>query len=419
LRAGHRIRSAVYDDVRDEHGSQYPAEQRSRAEKATRRVSARERLPPSSPWRRAGRRFARLLCILVFSGVAPAAHAHPAPFSYLDLRLETGGTTGSLVIHDFDAAHELGIDDPQSLLAPSLARERSAELTRILDDRLRIVADARPATLQWQTIEVLAEQQSLRFEFSLANARDPGRIEIDALLFPYDATHQTFINVYERGRLERQAILSAGDHELDHYSGSAQGRFAVVRVFVAAGVEHILIGPDHLLFLLGLLLLGGSLWRLTTIVTAFTLGHSVTLSLAVLDVVRVPPALVEPAIALSIVVVGVDNLLVRKRRAREPRAASFDLRPGLAAAFGLIHGFGFATVLREIGLPAAALGWSLAAFNIGVELGQLAAVAAAVAVLAAVRRYDVVWAKRCELLGSVGVIAAGLYWFVQRLGFGA
>jgi hypothetical protein len=86
-------------------------------------------------------------------------------------------------------------------------------------------------------------------------------------------------------------------------------------------------------------------------------------------------------------------------------------------AFGLIHGFGFAAVLREVGLPPGALGWSLAAFNAGVELGQLAVVAVAVALLAAVRRYDVVWAERCVVVGSVGVIAAGVYWFAERVGF--
>jgi hydrogenase/urease accessory protein HupE len=384
-------------------------------------VIALERFRRSRAWAhgRIGLGIAELLCILGSCAVAAEVGAHPAPFSYLDLHLNAGSASGSLVIHDFDAAHELSIDDPQTLLTADIARERAGELTRIIDSRLRIVADARRVTVQWQTVGVLAEQQSLRFEFTLEDVEEPGHIAIDTVLFPYDPNHQTFINVYEDERLERQAILSSSDHEFEHYSGTVQGRFAVVRTFVAAGIEHILIGPDHLSFLLGLLLLGGSLWRLAAIVTAFTLGHSVTLSLAVLDLVRVSPALVEPAIALSIVVVGVDNLLVRKGRARGVRASTFDLRPGLAAAFGLIHGFGFAAVLSEIGLPPAALGWSLAAFNVGVELGQLAAVATAVALLAAIRRYDVVWAKRFELVGSVGVIAAGLYWFAQRIGFSA
>ncbi len=361
-------------------------------------------------------RFTQLYCLLALSAFAHEARAHPAPFSYLDLHLDEERTAGTLVIHDFDAAHELGLEDPQALMEPGVARERADELLAVVTQRLRIVADGEPAALQWRPVEVLPERQSLSFGFTLTPLARPRRIEIDAVLFPYDAVHQTLINVYEGGLLQRQAILDANDSRFEHFAGTAQGRWTVVRAFVVSGVEHILIGPDHLLFLLGLLLLGGSLWRLTTIVTAFTLGHSVTLSLAALDLVRVSPALVEPAIALSIVVVGVDNLLMRQRRVAQPGSASFDLRPWLAVVFGLIHGFGFAAVLREVGLPPGALAWSLAAFNVGVELGQLAFVALAVALLAAVRRYDVVWAERCVVVGSVGVIAAGVYWFVQRLG---
>jgi hydrogenase/urease accessory protein HupE len=356
---------------------------------------------------------------LALSALAGPARAHPAPFSYLDLNLDAERSGGTLVIHDFDAAYELGLEAPQALLEPGVALARADELLEIVAERLRVVADGERQTLQWQPVEVLAERQSLSFAFTLVRAAPPARIEIDAVLFPYDPVHQTFINLYEGGRLERQAILDANRSRFEHFAGTTQGRWAVVRTFVVSGVEHILIGPDHLLFLLGLLLLGGSLARLATIVTAFTLGHSVTLSLAALDVVRVAPALVEPAIALSIVVVGVDNLLVRRRRGAGTELAAFDLRPWLAAVFGLIHGFGFAAVLREVGLPPGALGWSLAAFNVGVELGQLAAVAVAVALLAAVRRYDVVLAERCVVVGSVGVIAAGLYWFVQRVGFSA
>jgi hydrogenase/urease accessory protein HupE len=353
--------------------------------------------------------------------LSASALAHPAPFSYLDLHRQTTGMTGTLVVHDFDAAHELGIDDPAALLEPALAERRAAELTRILDERLRVVVDGELATLQWRSgVEVLGQQQSLRFDFALAPASAPGHIEIDTVLFPYDPNHQTFINLYETGRLERQAILSATVHRFEHYSGTIQGRAAVLRAFIALGVEHILIGPDHLLFLLGLILLGGSLWRLATIVTAFTLGHSVTLSLAALNLVRAPGTLVEPAIALSIVVVGVDNLLVSRRKTTGSLdAAGFDLRPWLAAAFGLIHGFGFAAVLQEIGLPPEALGWSLAGFNLGVEFGQLAAVMPVALLLAAVRRYDVVWSRRIAVAGSFAVIAAGLYWFAERMGLTA
>jgi hydrogenase/urease accessory protein HupE len=366
--------------------------------------------------RRRVRPCVRWLCALASSAVALAAAAHPAPFSYLDLNLDSERMGGALVIHDYDAAYELGIETPETLLDAGVARARARELTAIVGERLRLVADGEPAALEWQPVEVLPERQSLRFAFAVPRTERPAHIEIDALLFPYDPVHQTFVNVYEDGRLAHQAILHADDSRFEHFAGTAQGRWAVVRAFTVSGVEHILIGPDHLLFLLGLLLLGGTLWRLATIVTAFTLGHSVTLSLAALDLVRVPATLVEPAIALSIVVVGADNLLVRRRRAAGPESAGVDLRPWLAVTFGLIHGFGFAAVLREVGLPPGALGWSLAAFNAGVELGQLAVVAVAVALLAAVRRYDVVLAERCAIAGSVGVIAAGAYWFAERVG---
>jgi hypothetical protein len=165
------------------------------------------------------------------------------------------------------------------------------------------------------------------------------------------------------------------------------------------------------LFLIGLLLLGGSLRKLVTIVTAFTLGHSVTLSLAALDIVTPPAWLIEPAIALSIVVVGVDNLLQRKEKGR-------DLRAWVALFFGLVHGFGFANVLREFGLPQEALGWSLFSFNVGVELGQLAIVLVVASALALIRRRWPRTDRAIVIGGSAVVIAAGAWWFAQRVFFG-
>jgi hydrogenase/urease accessory protein HupE len=352
------------------------------------------------------------LALTVFTRLAIA---HPAPFSYLDLYLDSAGTRGALVIHDFDAAHELGLNRPESLLDRQIALQHRDTLVRIVESRLRLDVDSARTAPQWGAIEVLADRQSLRLPFELS-ARPPGRLDLATVLFPYDANHQTFVNIYEAGRLKHQAILNAGDSTLTYYSGNAQGRWAVVRTFVQAGIHHILIGPDHILFLLALLLLGGSIWRLTTIVTAFTAGHSITLSLAALGLVQIAPSIVEPAIALSIVVVGVDNLLVRQRQ-RSPgaEAAARDLRPWLAGAFGLLHGFGFAAVLLEFGLPREALGWSLAAFNIGVEIGQLAIVLVMATALTLLQRYSAKVAERCVVLASVAVIAAGLFWFVQRV----
>ena len=198
--------------------------------------------------------------------------------------------------------------------------------------------------------------------------------------------HQTFVNIYEDGALRQQSILTADAPSLAFYAGSTQGRVALVRTFIASGIEHILIGPDHVLFLVGLLLLGGRVRHLALIVTAFTIGHSITLSLAALDVVNPPARFIEPLIALTIVVVGADNLFVLHDRQRWGQSAAAspprDARPLFAGFFGLVHGFGFASVLREFGLPKDALVWSLVSFNVGVEIGQLLIVVAAAGALA-------------------------------------
>ena len=157
-----------------------------------------------------------------------------------------------------------------------------------------------------------------------------------------------------------------------------------------------------------LLLLGGSVGRLLLVVTAFTAAHSLTLSLAALNIVSPPARVIEPAIALSIIFVGADNLLVGGGR---------DVRAWIAFAFGFIHGFGFANVLREMNLPAGALGWSLFSFNVGVEIGQLFIVASVASALAALRSLSETGGRRLAFVGSVAVMAAGAYWFVQRVFF--
>ena len=362
--------------------------------------------------------------VLAFSVIAATAAAHPAPFSYLDLHLDASGVAGTLVVHDLDAAHDLGVANADSLLdAATAARYREA-LIALLSPRIALTLDSRPAAITWGEIEVVPDRQSLKLAFTVSGGR-PGHVGIHAYVFPYDPIHQTFINIYEDSALKLQAILDASHQDTAYYSGSTQGRWAVVKTFVLSGVEHILIGPDHILFLIGLLLLGGTFARLAVIVTAFTIGHSITLSLAALDIVSPPARFIEPLIALTIVVVGADNLLVLRTKKSEPSVPSValgsetDLRPWLAVIFGLIHGFGFAYVLKEFGLPQAALGLSLFAFNLGVEIGQLLIVAVVAGLLLLVRRRSEGLARQLALLGSIAVILAGTYWFIERVFFPA
>jgi hypothetical protein len=363
---------------------------------------------------------------------ASPASAHPAPFSYLDLHLDAGGVSGTLVVHDLDAAHDLGIATADSLLDPATAEKYREALTALLTPRLSLAFDGKPVAITWGGIEVVPDRQSLRLAFTV-NAARPGHIALRAYVFPYDPIHQTFINVYEDTALKLQVILDASRQTAEYYSGSTQGRLAVIRTFTLSGIEHILIGPDHVLFLIGLLLLGGSFGRLALIVTAFTIGHSITLSLAALDILSPPSRIIEPLIALTIIVVGVDNLLVL-RAARKTSASSVpsaalgspapsaalgssaaDIRAWLAMAFGLIHGFGFAYVLKEFGLPQAALGWSLFAFNLGVEIGQLLIVFVVAGSLILIERQNEALSRGVAYAGSFAVVVAGVYWFVERV----
>jgi hydrogenase/urease accessory protein HupE len=343
-----------------------------------------------------------LVCFAAILWSAAPAQAHPAPFSYLDVHLQPARIHVTLAVHVLDVAHDLRL--PEAQLADP--RHRDA-LVALLRGRIRIAADGRDLTGgTWSAPEAIPDRHALKLEASYPLDRPPGVLSLTTVMFPYDPAHQTFVNVYDAGTLVQQAILTPARQRVEYFSGTRQGSLAVIRRFLPSGVHHILIGPDHLLFLIGLMLLGGSLRQLVLVVSAFTLAHSVTLSLAALDIVSPPAWIIEPAIALSIVYVGADNLTVRDGR---------DVRVWIAFAFGLIHGFGFANVLREMELPARALGWSLFAFNLGVEVGQVAVVLVVASLLAMVRRRSEVLARWLAVAGSVVVIAAGVFWFVERV----
>ena len=258
-------------------------------------------------------------CLLVAAtlcGTGPArAFAHPAPFSFVDVRLGAGTLDVTVVAHVWDVAYEFDIDDPALVLDPDILRPRGARLGELIGERLRLTVDGRRLALDgWSMPEILRERQSVRLQAQLPLDEGVGAVTVSAELFPYDPNHQTFLNVYEDAELTTQAILGGGGTEYEYFLGTRQGVWAVLQKFVPSGVHHILIGPDHLLFLIGLLLLGGSVRQLLLVVTAFTVAHSITLSLAVLNVVTPPSRLVEPIIALSIVYVGLDNLLARGGR---------------------------------------------------------------------------------------------------------
>ena len=183
--------------------------------------------------------------------------------------------------------------------------------------------------------------------------------------------------------------------------------------YLMHGVEHILFGFDHLLFVLALILIVRSGRVLLWTITAFTLAHSITLSLATLGVVQVPAPPVEAAIALSIVLLACE--IIRLRRGQTSLTARW---PWLVAfAFGLLHGLGFAGALTEIGLPQGDIPLALFAFNVGVEIGQLIFVAAVLGVLACVKRIDFppVVERHALSIATYGIGTMAAFWFIERL----
>lgn len=188
--------------------------------------------------------------------------------------------------------------------------------------------------------------------------------------------------------------------------------FEVVRIYLMLGIEHILGGIDHLLFVLALLLIVGRRWmRLIKPVTAFTVAHSITLALATLGFIHVPQAPIEAIIALSIVFVASEILHTQAGRpgltARAPWIVAF--------SFGLLHGFGFAGALSEVGLPQSAIPAALLFFNIGVEVGQLLFVAAAVAFIAVLNRMSIIWPKWAAAVPAYFIGSLSMFWVIQRI----
>lgn len=195
------------------------------------------------------------------------------------------------------------------------------------------------------------------------------------------------------------------------FIATAPGRAEVARTYFVIGVEHILNGYDHLLFVLSLVLLLRGSWRVAATVTAFTIAHSITLVATTLEIISVPRAPVEAVIALSILFLAVE---IVKRDPDNPRLS--ERFPWVVAfAFGLLHGFGFAGALAEIGLPQGEVPTALLMFNLGVEAGQLLIVGAALITLATVRTINVAALKPVQTISAYGIGSVAVLWLIERV----
>ncbi len=364
----------------------------------------------------------RILFVIVSLVFALPAWAHKPSDSYLSLSIQNDHVEGQWDIALRDLADAIELDsDGNGQLTWGEVRNKHEEIRAYALSHFALSAHRQACTTQ--VLEQLIDHHTdgaysvLRFR---ANCGDPiERLAVDyRLLFDIDAQHKGLLRLTQGGHT-RTAIFTQ-ESPVQEFSITEQSRWNESIQFIHEGIWHIWLGFDHVLFLLALLLpavlirvegrwqavtdFSAVWWNVIKIVTAFTVAHSLTLSLAALDVVRLPSRLVESTIAASVVLAGLGNLYPMMTNRRW----------AIAFGFGLIHGFGFAAVLTDLGLPHDSLLLSLVSFNVGVEIGQLAIVAAFLP-LAYLNRRSWTYPRLVLTGGSLAVIAIALVWFTERV----
>ncbi len=332
-----------------------------------------------------------VLAALVVVFVTCGASAHPVGVSRGEYRADARGL-----------ALELTLAAPE--LAP-LATSPASDPARAVVERIGVssAGERCPGTLARAT---RLERDGVHIEARYA-CRAPGSREVDwtELLSGLAPGHRHEAKLFNGVEATTALVFSAAPTFVATASTPpASAPFGEFTSFARMGVEHILMGFDHLVFLLGLVIVGLGTRRTLLVVTAFTVAHSLTLAAAALGLWSPPSQLVEPAIALSVAYVGLENLFAVGERHRA----------AIAFAFGLVHGFGFAGALTEIDYRQGELLLRLAGFNLGVELGQLAVLALLLPLVAALRAHATV-ERYAAAAVNLAVFGLGLTWFGQRI----
>ena len=369
----------------------------------------------------------RWLLLLALLWLPLTTLAHKPSDSYLTMRATEGSSAiavrWDIALRDLDYVLELDRDGDGALTWGEV-RQRADDITRYATGRLELKGGNEPC--RWEsTGPLMLERHSDGTYAVLALAADCSGLAAGlsarySLLFDVDPSHRGLVQWIGPGNQGSQALVFGADSAQQVLPMRPPGPWQTLKQYVADGVWHIWIGFDHILFLLALLLpsvlvvrrhgqwesapgLRGAAGDVVKVVTAFTVAHSITLSLAALGVISLPSRLVESAIAASVVLAALNNL----------RASAASRRWIAAFVFGLVHGFGFASVLAALGLPQNALVLALVGFNVGVELGQLAIVAVFLPVAFALR-HTLFYRFGVVKIGSILVALLAGWWFVQR-----
>jgi len=365
------------------------------------------------------RRALEVFALLLLCG--SSAEAHIASNAFLSIDAAGQQLQGSIELAIRDAELAVGVDaDHDGKITWGELRASSARLQLYLAEHLTLATHDRSCALRFRSLQV---NDRIDGAYAWLSFTAHCAVPVRQLAIRYtvldgvDPSHRALLNL-RAGTIVQSGVLG-GRADAREFDLAAPARWRTFLEYLHAGIGHIWSGIDHLLFLLSLLLPAVLLRRqdqwvpvatarpalLSTlkVVTAFTLAHSVTLSLAALNVVRLPSRLTESVIAASIIIAALNNVfpIVTESRAR------------IAFAFGLLHGFGFASVLADMGLPHGARLLSLCAFNLGIEIGQLAVVLAVMPVVFLLRN-DARYQRALMPWGSMSIAALASVWLVQR-----
>lgn len=353
------------------------------------------------------------LLLAVAALCAIAAQAHQANLSTARVILGMDrSVTVEVGLRGSDADRLAGtkiFDAQRELVAPAQVAASAAPIIAYVNEHIAVIgAGGKPCSAGIPELVSDGDGVIYRNRFSCRNVGGD-IVYRSTVLTDTDAAARQVVLVGD-GDDAPQALLDAANTTVT-LSAGAPSLLATLQRYLVTGIEHIFLGYDHIAFLIAIVLWARRLVPVIKIVTAFTIAHSITLSLAALNIVVIPSTLVEPAIAASIVFVAMENFFSRNT----------DGRWRVAFAFGLIHGFGFAGALREIGLPTNAVAAALAAFNIGVEIGQVAIVTIVIPLLMTLDRLMAIdQAKPARAASLVYTLSAlitvlGGYWFLTRI----
>jgi hydrogenase/urease accessory protein HupE len=352
----------------------------------------------------------RRVCILLFCfGFASQLLAHDPGLSVATARLEQAGLTVNLAMSPVDVQYLVSLDsDHNHIISPAELAAAQPQLQKLALATFEIKQDGQSMAATKPVVQ-MDNTGAIQFHTFYPGPIAGGLTIRSAILGNMARGHRQFLSIRDGGN----KLL--GEEMLDVSHDSCAVGLATpdslppvqhpFREFLLLGIMHIATGYDHVLFLLGLLIVGGSFKSALKIITAFTVAHSITLALATMNLINIPPRIIESLIAVSIIYVGVENIVRR----------NMDKRWLLAFGFGLVHGCGFASVLRDLGIGSngTSIVVPLVSFNLGVEMCQMTIAALMLPIIWKLRERPQ-FVQRFVPAGSCLIALAGTWWLLQR-----